>query len=428
MNEREQAFLALRRIERDRARADLTLDRVPEQQRPFVRTVVRGVLRTRPALDVMIEKLAKRPLSEIDVEVATLLRTAIYQLLEMDAPPFAVVSETMAIASRRVGRARGFVNAVLRGATRTDLKALLPQDQSVTSAAVRTGHPEWLLRRWIDQFGEERALRIAAADQEPSYPDLLVNTRRWSLREATAAIAERGGVARASPLGIPVLRLGGGTSSLADLIAAGLIYPMDEGSVVVAELVRPGSTVLDLAAAPGGKSLALALGGSRVVSHDRSIGRLAGIRKIWSAWFDEKPRLVIGDGRAPSFRRQFETVLLDAPCSATGTLRKNPEVRWRLSADELSGYARVQIELLRAAGAMAEKEVLYSTCSLESEENERVIEEFLFEAPEFEIFDLSDRVPEPLRGAVGNGVLYLTPEMGTDGFTATGLRRRERAS
>lgn len=426
MNERERAFLALRRVERQASRIDRAVEVHAEGEgdRAFILTVVRGVARWRPRLDFVIERLAGRNVESIDPDVATLLRVALYQLLEMDAPPYAVVNEHVAIAARRFPRAKGFVNAVLRNASRVPRESLVPEPGDAKSAEVTTGHPAWLLRRWIDEFGEERALRIAAADQEPSYPDLLVNTARVSMEEAARRLRERGVTAEPSPFGVPLFRIRESTAALREEIEEGLFHPMDEGSAIVAALVPEGSRVLDLAAAPGGKSLVMTLRGSRVVSHDLSLPRIAPLRAFSRRFFGTAPAIVVGDGRRPAFRGRFDAVLVDAPCSATGTLRKNPEVKLRLKEEDLASYAPLQLELLRAAAALAGREILYSTCSLEREENRDVVAAFLASEPGFEAFDLGARVPPALAGAVRDGTLMLTPEFGTDGFAAAGLRRR----
>lgn len=427
MNERENAFQALRRVERNPTRAStavgLEVDDVAD--RAFALTVVRGVLRWRPKLDFLIEQLSKRNIESIDADVATLLRAALYQLLEMDAPAFAVVDEHVSIAARRFPKAKGFVNAVLRNATRGSLQGRVPTGKSAGSVSIRTGHPEWLLRRWIGHFGMERAVAIAEADQQISYPDLLVNTRRITMEDAESILRDRGIVAEPSPFAIPVFRLRESTAGLKEEIEKGLFHPMDEGSVVVAGLVRRGDRVLDLASAPGGKALAMELAGARVVGHDLSIARLAVQSRLQRRFSGVAPRLVAGDGVTPPFRSQFDTVLLDAPCSATGTLRKNPEVRARLAESDFDEYAGTQLALLRAAVPLAGGEIIYATCSLEPEENENLVARFLESEPYFERFDLSTRVPLPLAGAVRDGILFLTPDYGTDGFTAIGLRRRE---
>lgn len=426
MNERERAFLALRRVERQAARIDRAVDAYTDHDadRAFALTVVRGVARWRPRLDFAIEAVAGRNIESIDPDVATLLRAAMYQLLDMSAPPYAVVNEHVAIAARRFPRAKGFVNAVLRNASRVPPGSLVPEPRDARAVEVATGHPRWLLRRWIDEFGEERAMRIAASDQEPSYPDLLVNTKRISMDEAERRLLGRGVAAERSPFELPFFRLRGSVAAVAPEIEAGLFHPMDEGSGVVAALVEQGSFVLDLAAAPGGKSLAMALRDCRVISHDLSPGRVAPLRAFHRRFFATDPKIVVGDGTRPPFRARVDVVLLDAPCSATGTLRKNPEVRLRLREDALAAYASIQADLLRGAALLAGREIIYATCSLEPEENRDVVAAFLASEPGFERFDLASRVPPSLRSAVRDGALLLTPEFGTDGFSATGLRRK----
>lgn len=425
MTERERAWLALRRVERRGSTAGAAIEAEIERdsERGYVTTAVRGALRWGPKLDWLIEKLSRRNIESIDADVATLLRLALYELLEMDSPSFAAVNEHVAIAARRFPRAKGFVNAVLRSATRKPLAELLPDEGDIDALAVRTGHPSWLLRRWADHFGEERAARIAAADQEQSYPDLLVNERRWSMDEAEALLRERGVEGVRSPLGVPVFRLSQSTAAVRDEIVQGLFHPMDEGSVLVAWIVAEGS-VLDLAAAPGGKSIVLDLRGCDVVSHELSHARARTLQRLRKRFSDGEPKIVLGDGTSPPFRRRFETVLLDAPCSATGTLRKNPEVRVRLSEETIAACVPAQRALLESAAELAEREIVYATCSLEPEENREVVDGFLHEHPEFERFDLTSRLPEEAKGAVLEGELVLTPEWGTDGFTVTGLRRR----
>lgn len=427
MNERERAWLALRRIERTEARADFAIDAEvgSEQERGFLRTVVLGALRNRSKLDYLIEKLAKRNIESIDPDVATLLRTSLYELLEMRSPAYAVVNEATGIAARRFLKAKGFINGVLRSASRTPLESLLPEDDSPRSISIRTGHPEWLLRRWITQFGAERATRIAEADQEASWPDLLVNMRRISLDEASARLESKGIEHTRSPLGIPVLRLRSSTVPVADEIARGLFHAMDEGSALVATLIREGSMVADLAAAPGGKTLVLGMRNCRVTASDVSMARLMTLRAAAARFLDDQPAIVASDATRIPFRSRFDAVLLDAPCSATGTLRKNPEARWRTGEKDLTRYARAQLAMLNASASIAGSEILYSTCSLEPEENREVVEKFLETHTDFEPGAMVERVPEMLRSAVKGSELSLTPEYGTDGFTVTLLTRRK---
>jgi 16S rRNA (cytosine967-C5)-methyltransferase len=369
MTDRSRALHLLQRIEREHLYASLVL----LGESGFVRTVVLGVLRWRSRLDFAIEHFAQRPVKKLDPPVVEVLRLGIYQLHFMDVAKYAAVSETVDLAPKR---ARGFVNAIMRRAS--EGKPPEPGD-----VATRTAHPQWLIERWTKIFGAERAAKIAEANQELSYPDVL------SLSGEAPPESEP------SRLIPGVFKLHRSSAEL----DRNDFYPMDEGSAVIAAIARNcGGDVLDLAAAPGSKTIYMRHRGARVVANDVSLRRL----RVNGA--------VVSDGRRPAFNRKFEVVLLDAPCSATGTIRKNPEIKWRLREPDLAAFAKLQRELLASAVSLASRYVVYSTCSLEPEENDAIVEG-LARA------DIRDFAPEGAKEWVENGVLRLTPESGADGFT-----------
>jgi 16S rRNA (cytosine967-C5)-methyltransferase len=377
MTERARALQLLQRIERESLYASLVLI----NENGFVRTLVLGVLRWRSRIDFIIGELAQRNVKRLDLSVVDALRLGIYQILYMNVPPHAAVSETVDLTPKR---ARGFVNAILRNITRGNIPE--PKDP-----ATRFAHPQWLFDRWARTYGLERATKIAEANQELSYPDVL--SRKGAVPPGAIA----------SELVPDVWKLRGGTSEM----SRDDFHPMDEGSAVIAAIARAcGDDVLDLAAAPGGKTIYMNHQGARVVANDVSFNRL---RQL------QHPRTVVSDGRRPPFARKFEVVLLDSPCSATGTIRKNPEIKWRLRENELAGFAKLQRELLESAMSLASKYVVYSTCSLEPEENDAVVEGFARE-------DIARFTPDGAKTWVTDGVLRLTPESGADGFTAFVLR------
>lgn len=427
MSSRDEAWAALQRVEEKGEFATTVLrdGAADEREDKFVRTIVLGVLRWRSLLDALIEQLADRPIKKLDQRVLQILRIGIFQLLEMNAPPYAVLSETVDLATCHAKRAKGFVNAVLRKASASDLRERIPAGNGIREAAVRLAHPPWMLQRWRKFFGEARMLAIAEANQRHSFPDLLINTQRWTVDEAAAELSRRGVVAERSMLSARALKLSGSTRELADLLETGSVYPMDEGSIVVASLFSRGvHTVLDFAAAPGGKSLVMALDGRSVVSHDLSLQRLLPLKRTADR-FGLPGRIVTGNGELPPFPdQQFDAVLLDAPCSATGTIRKNPEIKWRLTESMLPAFASLQRQLLARALDLSRSECIYSTCSLEPEENEEVVAAVLSTRTEFERADIAENADASFRGWIEDGILHLTPESGADGFTAIRLRRR----
>jgi 16S rRNA (cytosine967-C5)-methyltransferase len=378
MNERQRALQLLRRIERESAFASLLL----ANDTGFVRTLVLGVLRWRSRLDFVIDTFAK---GEIEPEIRDILRLGALQLLFTHVAPHAAVGETVQLVPLR---ARGFVNAILR---RISKGAPEPGD-----AATRTAHPAWLIDRWTTMYGAERAEKIAAANQELSFPDVMTDAPP---QDATASELVPG-----------MWKLTGSSADVDGIV-------LDEGSGVIADLAAAaGDEVLDLAAAPGGKSLVMRARGARVVSNDLSLARLRPL-------MGRSDALVVSDGRQPPFGRRFRVVLLDAPCSATGTIRKNPELKWRLAESDLASFAALQRELLASAFDLATETVVYSTCSLEPEENDAVIAEVLQSRSDFVRGDVAKFVNANVARWVENGVLRLTPESGADGFTAHLLSR-----
>ena len=376
--DRQRALQQIRRIERESAFASLLL----ANDTGFVRTLVLGVLRWRSRLDFVIDAFAK---GAIEPEIRDILRLGALQLLFMHVAPHAAVGETVQLAPLR---ARGFVNAILRRISRN-----APEPADV---ATRTAHPQWLIDRWGRKYGAERAAKIAEANQELSFPDVMTDA------PSPDAVA--------STLVPGMWKLSGSSADVEGVV-------LDEGSAVIADIAAAaGDDVLDLAAAPGGKSLVMRARGARVVSNDISLARLRPL-------IGRSDALVVSDGRRPPFARQFRVVLLDAPCSATGTIRKNPEIKWRLQEADLIAFASLQRELLASALDLASESVVYATCSLEPEENDDVVGEVLRNREDFVRADVADVVNENVARWVENGVLRLSPEAGTDGFMAHWLRR-----
>src|SRR4051795_11419056 len=377
MNERRRALELLRRIERESAYASLLL----ANDSGFVRTLVLGVLRWRSRLDFVIDSFAK---SAIEPEIRDILRVGALQLLFMRVAPHAAVGETVALVPLR---ARGFVNAILRKISKG-----APEPVDI---ATRTAHPQWLIDRWTRFYGADRAAKIANANQELSYPDVMTDSPP---PDATRSELVPG-----------MWKLTGSSAEVEG-------FALDEGSGVISDIAAAaGNDVLDLAAAPGGKSLVMRARGAHVVSNDISISRL---RPLIG-----KSAIVVSDGRQPPFARQFQVVLLDAPCSATGTIRKNPEIKWRLRGDDLASLGAMKRESTISGTRLASETVVYSTCSLEAEENDAVVDETLRTRSDFVRGDVAKFVNANVAQWVENGVLRLTPEAGTDGFTAHVLRR-----
>lgn len=428
MNEREQALDILTRVERENAFAAPLIESTVSagRDRQFVRALVLGVLRWRSLLDEWIVQRSGRPLKKLDRSTVDILRIGLFQLVFSEVEAHAAVNETVKLASRRAARSKGLVNAVLRQAIRNGLRYEPNAGASdVASVARQTAHPLWLVERWTRQFGLERAAAICQANQQHSFPDLLVNIRKSDVNEVEALLAARGYSSRRGTFMEQMVSLDRGTADVQDEIGSGVVYPMDEGSALVASLVtRTAETVWDAAAAPGGKSLVLELLGHRVLSSDLSIARLQPLRRSSRAFGAKRAWLVVADAAHAPLRMQPDAVLLDAPCSATGTIRRNPEIKWRLQEKDLAQFAALQLRLLHEALRVAKSEVVYSTCSLEKEENDDVVAEALRTHDGYEPVDATAGASASLQRWTEGGVLRLTPESGCDGFTVHKLRRK----
>jgi len=322
-------------------------------------------------------------------------------------------------------RAAKLVNAVLRRLA--ERPALSPaRGTSPADLARASSHPEFLVRRWVERFGREQACRILESDNAPSAMDLLVNPRRTDLETLRASLESEGvktETSRISPLALTVTA---GNPLRSPLLAEGHFTVQDVGAQALSLLLPVGDLLVDLAAAPGGKTFAaIAFGRARrVIALDRSIVRLDRFAGNARRLGMPEARPVAGDFLSPPLPAgRFDRVILDAPCSGTGTLRKNPEIRYRVTPSEIEKLAGTQPRALARAASLLSPGgyLLYATCSLEEEENERVVEKVLAERLELSPAEIEP--PEPLRPFTTGARFRLFPDERTDGFTAHLLRR-----
>ena len=402
------------------------------------RELVLGVLRWRSALDAEIAAVSRIPLERLAPRLREILEVALYQLRHLDRiPDYAAVSEAVSEARASGGEgASRLVNGVLRGVLllpppepppMPSQEGLRSTGPDALALARHFSHPAFLVERWLARFGPERTRRLLEADNAPSAMDLLVNPRRGS-REALAEALRREGVETApsllAPLGLTVTR---GNPLRSRLFGEGHFIVQDIGSQALPLLLPPGDTLVDLAAAPGGKSFAALLSGRarRCLALDRSLARLGLVAQ-------NRTRLGVADvvpvaavvAAAPLPEGRFERVLFDAPCSGTGTLRKSPEIRYRVTPGAIDRLGAAQEAGLSSAARLLAPEgyLLYGTCSLEEEENARVVERVVERNPFLEPAAIEP--PEALVPYVSGSVFRLFPDSSADGFTAHLLRRR----
>ena len=452
---RAAALRALVRVADDDAFADLALDAeltarpLDPRDAALATEIVYGTLRWQRALDWMLAPHSRRPLSRLDARVLVLLRMTAYQLAFLErVPAFAAVSDAVSLA-----KARGkqgvpeFVNAVLRSFTRQgvrerqpgrpldmgapQLRTPTPPSDPVEALAVQLSFPTWLAARWVARHGEEEAARLMRAMNERPPITIRANTLRTGREALAERLAREDGLTakptRFAPEGLLVEH--GGAPAGWHGFADGAFAVQDEASMLVARLLapRPGDVVADACAAPGTKTTHLAQlmdNRGRILAFDPQPARLARVAEA-SARLGVtivEPRGGTVEALAGAVAGACDGVLVDAPCSNLGVLRRNPEVKWRRESADIGASAARQHEILAAAATMVKPggRLVYATCSLEPEENEAVAEAFLAARADFAI----DPPPDFPLALGADGFLRCRPHLhGTDGFTAVRFRR-----
>ena len=442
---RTAAFQALRAVGAEQADLPAALSRtrshlIDERDRALAADIVTGTLRWQRSLDHLIEHFARRPLSKLDADVVLILRLSLYQILHLDRVPASAVVDDAVDMTRgaRKTSAAGFVNAVLRSTLRHRSRLPLPARPSdpadraaaIAYLSVTHSHPEWLVARWLDRHGLDAAERWVRFDNDAPPLALRANRLRLTRDDLRAALAQDGvetEPARYAPDGL-IVTAGNPLRRPLD----GSFVVQDEASQLVPLMVgaRPGDRVLDLCASPGGKTTAMAaaMGDTGVVvASDVRRRRVTLLRDTVRASGARHVHVVQVGAKGPlPFRDGFDRVLVDAPCSGLGTIRRDPDIRWRRSEADLEPLAREQRTLLARAAEVVGPggRLVYATCSSEPEENDIVVESFLREHPDFALVDARGELPRlsPLLDA--RGMLRTLPfAHGVEAFFAAAFRR-----
>ena len=398
------------------------------QDRRLITELVYGTLRMRGRLDWIIGRLYRGDYAALETPVRNILRTGLYQLLFTDRiPPFAAVNEAVGIAKKSCPAAAGLVNAILRNALREKESIVWPDmaKDPGRAIAVLHSHPRWLVERWLDRYGIDETIAICRANNTIPPLAVRVNTLKTSREKAISALAGEGitaETARFSPDGIILPAPAAGLRDTA-AFRDGLIRVQDEASQLVSRIVapRPGERILDLCAGTGGKTLHLAAlmkNRGKITAVDLHPDKLlllaAEVGRLGVTIVETHP----GDaaGTPETFRGAFDRVLLDAPCSGLGTLRRNPEIRWRIAPMDLKKCLQIQKRLLRGAADCVKPGglLVYCVCTVTPEENEGVAADLLAARPGFKRIPPGGIPPELIDA---DGFFRTFPHRhGTDGF------------
>ncbi len=453
------AYTVLRRVFERGAYADRALQsegrELDARDRSLAMRLAYGAIQRRDTLDYVIERLADRPPGRLDAPVLAALRLGLYELLYLDgAPDHAVVADAVELAKTQGSGGHGLVNAVLRRGTREGAGLLGELDDSTPEwAAVLHSHPLWLARLWWAQLGAQDARALMAYDNEPGELAVRVNTLRADPATVAAELADMRGPAGPAKLTGPAKPTGPAVKTRPDpglpealivegpfdvhgspLWRSGALLAQSRAAMLVAHALdpQPGERVLDLCAAPGGKSTHLAAlmrgeGEVLAVEHDRRrAGELARAAERLGAG---SVRVDVADAALPRVEGAvFDRVLVDPPCSGLGTLGVRADLRWRVTPERIAEMAKIQASILESgAAALRPGGVLvYSTCTISTTENELQIASFLDSHPEFSLDDLPAELSHPAALAATSGskaVMTLPHRDRTAGFFIARMRR-----
>jgi len=392
------------------------------RERSWARECAFGVLRHRGRLDRILDSHLHKGLKSVEAPVLELLRLGAYQILRMDGvPAYAAVSQTVEqVRGLAGGRPTGLVNGVLRAVERGGEDVTLFADKTREPAdflASWHSHPRWLVERWLARWSAFEVEQLLEANNRvpPVY------LRPLGITEEAARDALGPG-ARAAGKGSGCVQIPAGVTPVAALAAVrGIIQDPAAALVTRYAHVPSGWRVADLCAAPGGKAVVLAEDAAYVVAADRSLDRLGRLRETVER-LGIRLGLVVADAAAPPLR-MVRGVVLDVPCSGTGTLRRHPDLKWRLEPGDLASLVTLQRTILDGAAPLvpAGGLLVYSTCTLEPEENEEQVEAFLNQHPDFRLEATEAVAPELLDET---GALRVLPHLtGFDGAYAARLRR-----
>jgi 16S rRNA (cytosine967-C5)-methyltransferase len=436
------ALEVLVRTETTNAYADRLLEALADRaaldarDRGLATELALGTLRWQRRLDWALARASRRPLQGLAPWVRALLRLTAYQLAYLDRiPPWAAVHEAVELAKvRRSGGATAFVNGVLRALASESRPWPIPTAASpVEALALRTSQPTWLVERWWARYGPAETEELALAMNAAPLIVVRANTLRLPVDAVATALREAGAGPVPTPFALEAFALerAGDLRQLAPL-RDGSVAVQDEAAILVGHALgpRPGETVADVCAAPGTKTTHLAAlmeNRGRIVAADPHAGRLGLLREACARLGATivEPRLAEAQGLTKDLGSTCDRVLVDAPCSNLGVLRRNPDGKWRRRPGDFATLVPTQAQILEAAAELVRPGgvLVYATCSLEPEENEGVVAELLARRPDMQPDPLPPAVPAACRASPA--VLRMTPHRhGSDGFTAHRLRRR----
>lgn len=428
---RSIALEALIEIEQGGAYSNLLLNRLYKQHstldprdRSLITEIVYGTIQNQRLLDFYLQPFLKQRVEKLEQWVKQLLRMSLYQFIFLDrVPEHAVVHESVEISKTRGHKGiTGMINGVLRNFLRSPKASTEKVNDAQERLAIETSHPTWLVKRWVKQFGMERATKICQENNLPPNMTIRVNLLKSSREKIKEALLKEGFEVEETANAKEGLRIiAGGNVTQSSLFKEGHFTVQDESSMLIAPLLdpHPGMNVLDACAAPGGKTTHLA-------EYMNNEGQVLAVdlhpHKEKLVQFNAKRlgtsivKTLVSDARKLNMKvgQEFDRILLDAPCSGFGVIRRKPDLKWKKTESDIAQISRIQYDLLSHVAPLLKKEgqLVYSTCTYDPEENQEVIDRFLQQHEQFSMVE-------------GSKTQILPHDFGSDGFYMIKLERNE---
>lgn len=410
INTRKLAYEILMALEESREVSDkvindyLKKNSLDKRDENLVRKIVYGCLENKLLLNYYIEKVVSMDFSKIDQELIYILQIGMYQILFLDKiPNSAAVNESVKIAKKVNFKTSGFVNGVLRNFIRQKDQLKISQENLLDYLSITYSYPKWLVTYFIDLYGQEQTETIFKFNKKPPVLSIRVNTLKITRDDLLSDLKALGMIVKLSNLtdaGILIVDLNGLSIDTLDLFKEGYFYIQDDASILVSEILAPkeGDKVLDVCAAPGGKSthiaqlmndkglvLARDVSSNKLAFIDENVKRL-GIRSIQTEIFD-------GTNLDEKHINYFDGILVDAPCSGLGIIRRKPEIKYNRSLEEIKSITNLQYEILEKSAELLKTggTLVYSTCTIGTLENQDVINKFLSKHENFDIIKVDGK-------------------------------------
>ncbi|QDQ01677.1 16S rRNA (cytosine(967)-C(5))-methyltransferase RsmB [Lysinibacillus fusiformis] len=438
-NVRDAALSILLAVDKNQAYSNLLLHetikrhKIEAKDRALLTELTYGTLQYKMTLDFYLEPFIR---GKLDHWVRWLLRLSLYQMHYLTRiPPHAAVNEAVEIAKRRGHQGiASTVNGILRSILRQGVRSTAEIKDPIERLAIETSHPHWLVERFVDNYGMEVATEMLHENNVPPVQTVRVNTTKVTINQAIASLDAEGLTAKQSDIMPECLHVTNGQPARTQAFKDGFITIQDESSMIPANVLNPtaGMRVLDMCAAPGGKTTHLAekmnnegsilatdLHPHKLDLVDHNTERL-GLDIVETAPIDGR--------KAPDFLQlaSFDAILVDAPCSGLGVMRRKPDIKYTKREEDLENLQKIQLALLDAATKVLKQDgkLVYSTCTVDKQENEGTVQAFLTEHPEMEAIQL-ESLPTKLAEKQANGMLQVFPQdFGSDGFFVAAFRKK----